>query len=362
MAIGVYFLTGHARWDAYVLAVYAVSGAAGLVLSSALRTSRMVRRNLSMLGLIGYPVFLVGSVLAMFNVVDVTHGAGLLALVPGGLFELLLPIWLFTRGFTSHEIEGSTMTMATYDHQSTRQAQVRLAARHRTDASSSVRNASITAGAGLLLMSVLSGIGYLVAVKGLTVPGNATRTAEKIAAHEDLFRFGIVSLFFVAALDVVVAWALCRVFTPVSEAISKLAAGLRIAYAGIFVIAISRLVGVLSLLGTNPQPTAILGRINSFTNIWDAGLVLFGLHLLLIAYLAYRSGYVPKVLGVLLAVAGLGYLFDSLSVALTHGSSTPVSSFTFFGEFLLALWLVIFGRRVTLSDSTSLDSQIVVAQ
>jgi hypothetical protein len=142
------------------------------------------------------------------------------------------------------------------------------------DASTSVRKASITAGAGLLLMSVLSGIGYLVAVKGLTVPGNATRTAEKIAAHEDLFRFGIVSLFVVAALDVVVAWALYQVFTPVSEAISKLAAGLRIAYAGIFVIAISRLVGVLGLLGTNQQPAAVLGRINSFTNIWDAGLVL----------------------------------------------------------------------------------------
>ena len=362
VAVGVYFLTGHARWDAYVLAVYAVSGAAGLVLSSALRTSTMVPRNLSMLGLIGYPVFLVGSVLAMFNVVDVTHGAGLLALVPGGLFELLLPIWLFTRGFTSHEIGGSTMTMATLDHQSTGQAQVRSAPRHGTDASSSVRKASITAGAGLLLMSVLSGIGYLIAVKGLTVPGNATRTAEKIAAHEDLLRFGIVSLFFVAALDVVVAWALYRVFTPVSEAISKFASGLRIAYAGIFVIAISRLVGVLGVLGTNQQPSAVLGRINSFTNIWDAGLVLFGLHLLVIAYLAYRSGFVPKVLGVLLAVAGLGYMFDSLSAALTHGSSTPVSSFTFVGEFVLALWLVIFGRRVILSDSTSLDSQIVVAQ
>jgi hypothetical protein len=210
-------------------------------------------------------------------------------------------------------------------------------------------------------MSVLSGIGYLVAVKGLTTPGNATRTAEKIAAHKDLFRFGIVSLLFVAALDVVVAWALYRVFAPVSEAISKLASGLRIAYAGIFVIAISRLVGVFGLLGPNQQPAAVLGRINSFTNIWDAGLVLFGLHLLLIAYLAYRSGFVPKVLGVLLAVAGLGYLFDSLSAALTHESSTPVSSFTFVGEFLLALWLVTSGRRVTLSASTSLDSQIVVA-
>ena len=193
------------------------------------------------------------------------------------------------------------------------------------------------------------------------MPGNAAGTAEKIAGHKNLFRFGIVSLFLVAALDVVVAWALYRVFAPVSEAISKLAAGLRIAYAGIFVIAISRLVGILGALGTNRQ-LSVLGRINSFTNIWDAGLVLFGLHLLVIAYLAYRSGYVPKVLGVLLAVAGLGYLFDSLSAALTHGTSTPVSSFTFVGEFLLAPWLVIFGRRVTLNDSGSLSSQIVVAR
>ena len=100
VAVGVYFLTSHTQWDAYVLAVYAVSGAAGLVLSSALLTSRIVPRNLSMLGLIGYPVFLVGSILAMFNLIDVTHGAGMLALVPGGLFELILPIWLFTKGFT----------------------------------------------------------------------------------------------------------------------------------------------------------------------------------------------------------------------------------------------------------------------
>jgi hypothetical protein len=59
-----------------------------------------------MLGLIGYPVFLVGSILAMFNLIDITHGAGMLALVLGGLFELVLPIWLFTRGFTSHQIGG----------------------------------------------------------------------------------------------------------------------------------------------------------------------------------------------------------------------------------------------------------------
>jgi len=104
VAVDVYFLTSRSQWDGYVLAVYAVSRAAGFVLSSALVTSRIVPRTLSMLGLIGYPVFLVGSALAMFNLIDVTHGAGMLALVPGGLFELILPIWLFTKGFASHPV------------------------------------------------------------------------------------------------------------------------------------------------------------------------------------------------------------------------------------------------------------------
>ncbi len=106
VAVGVYFLTSHAQWNAAVYAVYAVAGAAGLVLSSALLTSGIVPRNVSILGVIGYPVFLMGSILAMFNVIDVTRGAGMLALVPGGLFELILPIWLFTKGFTSQQIEG----------------------------------------------------------------------------------------------------------------------------------------------------------------------------------------------------------------------------------------------------------------
>jgi hypothetical protein len=106
VAAAAYLLTSHTSWDAYVVAVYAVSGLAGLVLSSALLTSKIVPRNLSLLGLIGYPVFLAGTILAMFNQIDISHGAGMIALVPGGLFELILPLWLFTRGFSSHQIEA----------------------------------------------------------------------------------------------------------------------------------------------------------------------------------------------------------------------------------------------------------------
>ena len=89
---------------------------------------------------------------------------------------------------------------------------------------------------------------------------------------------------------------------------------------------------------------------NRFTDIWHAGLILFGLYLLVIAWLAWRSGYVPKLLGVLIGIAGLGYIYDSIGAFVSGGSWTQVSTVTFIGEFLLALWLAIRGRRITVSQ------------
>ncbi len=211
----------------------------------------------------------------------------------------------------------------------------------------SMRTASTIAGVGLLAMSVLSAFGYLIAVKGLVVPGNAAQTAKNIADHETMFRFGILSLYLVAVLDVVVAWALFRAFKPASAALSKLAAGLRIAYAAVFTVAISQLFGALRL------HTQALAHINSFTNIWDVALVLFGLSLFVLAYLACSSGYVPKLLVVLLAIAGSGYVFDTVVRVLVRGSSSDVSAITGIGEFVFALGLLFRGRRINMSSDES---------
>ena len=125
-------------------------------------------------------------------------------------------------------------------------------------------------------------------------------------------------------------------------------------------VAFAPLLGVIRLL-SNDGNRAVFGAdqvnaqamlgITAFNDIWYAGLFLFGLHLLLIGYLAYRSGYVPRLLGVLLAIAGLGYAADSLAAVLSQGTWTDISSFTFLGEFLLALWLVIRARRIAASTS-----------
>jgi Domain of unknown function (DUF4386) len=79
--------------------IYLATAAAGICMTTLLFRSRLIPRWLAILGLITYPALLLGCVLDLYGLADVTQGAGLVALVPGGLFELILPIWLLARGF-----------------------------------------------------------------------------------------------------------------------------------------------------------------------------------------------------------------------------------------------------------------------
>ncbi|AQA24717.1 hypothetical protein BTZ20_1661 [Rhodococcus sp. MTM3W5.2] len=216
------------------------------------------------------------------------------------------------------------------------------------------RRACLVAGVGLLLMAALAAFAIPVAVDGLVTPGDATQTARDLTDSAGAFRLGIVSLVLVAALDVVVAWALYAVLLPADRAISMLAAMFRLGYAGVFLVAVAQLVGVLRLLdadsaaalGADQRDAQVLLGVEAFHDIWDIGLFFFGLHLLAFGTLAFRSGFVPRSLAVLVAVAGFGYAFDSVAAVLSGGSLQKIGAFTFIGELLLAIWLVAGpGRR-----------------
>jgi hypothetical protein len=88
-----------AQHSVAILMIYFATGAAGICMTTLLYRSRLIPRWLAILGLFTYPILLAGSVLDMFNVVDITQGIGLVALVPGAVFELVLPIWLIVKGF-----------------------------------------------------------------------------------------------------------------------------------------------------------------------------------------------------------------------------------------------------------------------
>jgi hypothetical protein len=210
------------------------------------------------------------------------------------------------------------------------------------------RRASWLSGLGLFFMAVIAAWSNFAVLEALIIPNNAAKTASNILESLGLFRLGVLGFLVVVLLDVLVSWGLFVVFARVDEALSRLAAWFRLVYSAIFAIAIAQLVGIPQLL-ENPllnleqNQALVLFSTQHFKNIWDLGLLLFGVHLLLLGILAWRSGFVPRWLGVLLLAAGVGYGFDSVAAVLGYG--LRISSFTFLGEFLLIFCLFWLAAR-----------------
>ncbi len=204
------------------------------------------------------------------------------------------------------------------------------------------RSAGLTAGLALAAMALIAPFAVFGAVGAMITPGNATRTVQDIAGSDGLFRLGIAGLILVVILDVVAAAALYRLFEPVDRTVSIMAAWFRLGYAAVYLVAIIQLVLALGRLGV---PDQAMQAVEAYHLIWHLGLILFGVHLLLIGYLGYRSRYLPRIFGVLLVIAGLGYLADGFGAVLVPGYSISIGAFTFVGEVALIFWLLIKGRR-----------------
>ena len=202
----------------------------------------------------------------------------------------------------------------------------------------SLRTAAMIAGVGLLLMAILSPIAYLNTFQSLVKFEDAALTAQNILNSMGAFRTCIILLFTVAILDVIVAWALYILLIPANKKLSALAAWLRVIYAGIFIFAISKLYVALQVITVDG--TQAMSFLKAFQSIWDMALILFGFSLLVLGYLAFKSGYVPKWLGVFLVLASAGYIVDGFGKTLSPDYNLNIAQFTFVGEVLLIFWLL----------------------
>jgi hypothetical protein len=223
-----------------------------------------------------------------------------------------------------------------------------------TNSGVSLHAAALVGGVGLLLMVILAIFAFGNVFSSVVIPNQALATVENLRASSGLFRLAIGSFLIVALLDVIVAWALYLVLKPVNPALSQLAAWFRLAYAPIFVAALGFLFIALNL-ATGTEYEAVLGAealtaqvmlaLNTFSIVWNMGLVVFGFHLLLAGYLAFKSGYVPKWLSLLLVIAGLGYVVDNVWWLLAPGSNPGVAQITGLGEAAFIFWLLWVGVR-----------------
>jgi hypothetical protein len=217
----------------------------------------------------------------------------------------------------------------------------------------SLKQSAVIAALGLLLMAILAPIANFHLLQGLIDKNNIEITVANLMAHNTLFRTGIALFLVVAVLDIIVAWALYIFLVPVNKYLSLLTAWLRLVYAAVLVVALFNLIQVTQLLSgniaglsTDQIGTQVMLAISAFNRGWEFGLIIFGLHLLLLGYLFLKAGYMRKILGILLLIAGAGYIIDGFGRLLSSDYSISIGMFTFMGEVVLIFWLFVTGRKI----------------
>ena len=213
--------------------------------------------------------------------------------------------------------------------------------------------------AGLLyvLVSIPGFFALIYVPNKLIVHGNATATASNIAASETLFRAGIACNLIGQILFMWVALALYDLLKGVNQRQAALMLGLIVLPVPIVLLNELNAVAALILVrGTDflaifdkPQRDALAML---FLNLHSRGFgiaeIFWGLWLLPLGLLVYRSGFVPRILGVLLMANCFTYLADSLTSLVLpqyqHIVSRWMTPFQF-GELLFMFWLLIMGAK-----------------
>jgi len=225
----------------------------------------------------------------------------------------------------------------------------------KTTNKTSIRTAALIAGFSLLIMVIVAPFAELFAYPKLVVADNAAETIKNITVNKTLFLYVIFGYLLTFICDIVVAWALYILLKPVNEQLSLLTALFRWIYTAIALIALLNLVTVFRILNTSDYSTVfqpaqlnaqILLLLKSFKSSWYFGLIFFGIHLGLLGYLVVKSNYIPTILGVLLMITGLGYLLTTLRPYLFSNINIDFAKYTFYGELIFMLWLLIKGWRI----------------
>ena len=201
------------------------------------------------------------------------------------------------------------------------------------------------------LTSILTGGAAAFVRWRLVVPGDAAATATNILAHEPLFRMVLAADLISASCYVAVTVLFYEMFKMVNKRLSLLAAffsltsGAIVAFACLFHIAalvVLRGAQYLNILDVQPLPTLALLCLKLRAQTYGISLVFVGFSCLLIGYLIFKSTFLPRILGVLIVIAGLGWL-TVLSPPLAKYLWPYIAAPGLMSEGALTLWLLVIG-------------------
>lgn len=212
------------------------------------------------------------------------------------------------------------------------------------------------AAGALYLVIIVFGIWSELAVRGgLVVAGDAAATADNIAAHTGLFRLGFAADSVMAISDAALAVLLYVLLKPVSATLALMAAVFRLLQTAVIGVNLLNQYAALLILGDADRVAALgagqadalaLFFLETQSHGYDLGLIFFGVNSLLTGWLVWRAAFLPRVLGALLAAAGVVYLAGSYLLFLApsvHGVFEPAYAVCLIAELAFCLWLLIRG-------------------
>lgn len=224
---------------------------------------------------------------------------------------------------------------------------------------------------GLLYLAIFIIYPLATSVRStLVVRGDAATTMQNVAANETLFRWGMAGEAVIFLIEIVLAGLLYVLLRPVSRSMS-LASALARASEGVVMAAGNMLTSIITLVvvGGAGYLTAFdqeqrdgLSMLFQSANdyvilVWG---LFFALHLVLLGALVYRSGFFPRIPGVLLVLAGVGYFAQSFGVLIAPELAgileTVVVILAIPGELVFALWLIVKGVDEARWQQRSLDA------
>ncbi|MCL9806540.1 DUF4386 domain-containing protein [Flavobacterium amniphilum] len=190
----------------------------------------------------------------------------------------------------------------------------------------------------------------------LRVSNDALTTAHNIQSHEMLYRWGFVADLVNFVIGIPCVLIIYFLFKRVNKLLLQIALTFVIIQTAIIAVNLLNQIFPLLVLSNETylntfQPdqlaTLSLLSLNVQSQGYAIGLVFFAFYCLIIGYIIYKSQMLPKIIGILYFIAGLGYLINSFTMFLSKGFTNPLFTYLaipiFIGELSLCLWLLIKG-------------------
>lgn len=209
--------------------------------------------------------------------------------------------------------------------------------------------------AGLLyLIVVAASVFSLITITGFTVSGDPAATAANILAGEPMYRLAIAATLIAAVAYTAVVALLYWLLKPVNPALAVANAFIGLAGCASSATFLVHQLAVIAMLGAeggafSAEQTHVLMqqslRLGALGN--SLSLVFFGFYCLTLGWLVFGARFLPRVLGLLLVIAGLGWLVGNLGYIIAPDTFGPISRILLpvsgLGELLFTLWLLIMG-------------------